>query len=439
MREEAPLAPPYEAWLKKGKVVWDFVVDGDANSIDHMTSYLAGIGFARVGKSEPPIFRKTVGEGDKKAVVEIRLRQNDASIFQNAGNKDVDIIMYSGHSDLGRNVPRSLANAPAGDTSNQLFVFETCFGKDNLSQVRRKLQGAQVLTTFESSTEWHMEKVIDGLLDGIGGRKPWTAIREHMGAVTESNWVTPIESMLRRRLMDRDGDGRADIFDRLFDVDLTRVPESLDAAFTPHDPGAPLHKLQALPGVTTASWLNRGIGAYNEAWHALNPRAAVICAGFFAAGPKDPPVRITQGPLIDGARTWQLWLNPSFAQMPEEALRAVAVLELMRWLCDNEPSYAFYKKPRESAVNALMAVSHTLTYDFADDDEIVWQKALAAYGMPSGIDLSTIEDWAGRNGAHDADVDAGSLENVQAYLEDLQKTAPTVYAALGAADVGRFR
>lgn len=429
MQEQSPLSPPYAAWVSDGKVVCDFVVDGDANNFETMTTILNARGYIRVAGSTPPVFQKNVGTGDKTTLIEMRLRLKNDDIFKNAGKPGVDIVFYSGHSDLSRNVRRSLNNAQPVSTRQQLFVMETCYGKDGEESVRRKFPDAQMMTTFNPSTMSDTAKAIDILETGIGARSTWAEMQKTLGEPETGNWISPNAIAVEHRLYDLDGDGSADSIDTLFNTDLTTVATDRTDAFCSKAPSVERGLLASEAGVLVASWLNRGVSGYNEALHNLNGNSRVVGAGYFDAQPGDAPVRITKS-----ATGWNLWLNPNFAHMPEPALRAVAAIEFARFCADHEPSCAFYLKPLEALTNALMAAAGTLDYDLDSDDAYWWKKITTAYNLPA-LSLADVMAAAQKN---NAEVPMGSSQNVTEFLAELQKKSPQAHAALIALGLSSF-
>jgi len=434
MRDVAPLVPSYDAWLTDGKIVVDLIVDGDAATLGGTRGDLEGQGFKRVGSSL--VMRGTFGTGDKAALVEVRVRSRSYShdVFKNITKDDVDIVWYTGHSSYGRNFPRSLKNAPTHTGKDKLVVFDTCYGKDNMQQVRQQYPQAELLATFNSSDYGDSMNAMRAMWKGIGARSPWKTISEDIG----DNWITPAATMIRRRILDRDGDGRADVFDRLFDVNLQRVDDNLRRAFQPVEPEGEPHRLNSLYGVVAANWLNRGASGYNAPMHDRNDNSRVSAAGFFNGAPGDPPIRFEEIQHEDGETGWALSINHRFGHMPEEVLRAVATFELNRFWCDTDPAYAFHDDPLRARVNGLMAVAWTLDHDLSSNDSRVWTELLKAYNLPADIDRYDIARAAAKHAKSWMDNDAGSRAAVDDYIAKLTKDEPKLLAKLKAADAGRW-
>ena len=435
MREIPPLTPPYAAWLEDGKVVVDLVVDGDAATVSGTTNDLVSMGFERVGDGDPRVFRGSFGPQATGAVIEVRVRESRDDIYANIDKPDVDVIWFSGHSNYGRAIATSLESAKAAPGTSKLIVADTCWGKDNMQQVRRLFPESELLTTFHGATYSDSMRAMRTLWDAVGGRKSWAAISDSLGGPIDGNWVTPADVMLRRRILDRDGDGRADALDRLYDVNLQHVESSVQRSFEPVTPEAPLHRLQELYGVIAASWVNRGVSGYNSSLHALNAESRVTSAGFFKGAPTDPPVRFAAATLPDGQPGWTLSVNHRFAHMPEEALRLVAAYELNLFLSANDKRFEYYGDPLRAKVNGLMAAAFTLSHDLSYDDDIVWKAFLRAYHLPD-LDLSAIDSVLAPY--EKVDSDAGCRAAVDAYIANLTASHSDLMAALSSEDAGTW-
>lgn len=431
-RAAAPLAPPYEAWLRDGVVGCDLAVDGDWVTVDALRAHLEAQGFAQRPGADPHTLRRTVTQDGRSTVIEVRLRTSYGDLFCNVGDAGTDIVFYMGHADYGRNIPRSIPERAGGDGSDQLLMFATCFGKDNLQQVRARYPQAEVMATFRAAYHNEAFAALRATWDGIAKRSTWDAISADLGGPERGNWVTPAEVMLRRRVLDRDGDGRADIFDRQFDVDLQKVASAYEQAFVPRDPGVPPHRLQSLYGVTSANWMNRGVGAYNEALLARTKDQQVVADGFFAGSASDPPVRFSPVTLPEGRTGLRLQINDRFAHMPDEVLRTVTAWEYNAYIASDYAWFAYHDDPLRARVNGLMAVAFTLSHDRYSNDEQTWQGFLAAYGLPKELSLDEVERFARRDGAGDRYQHAGCTRNINALIEYWRETKPEILKALQA-------
>jgi hypothetical protein len=302
--------------------------------------------------------------------------------------------------------------------------------------MRREFPQAHIMTTFNSaSTGGDFAPGLEAIIKGIAGR--WSY--EQIDRAASSQTMTPIEVLERRRYMDRDGDGRADIFDRLFDVNLHEVDRDLKHAFEARDPGRMPHRLQSLYGVTAANWCNRGVGAYNQAIHGMNSDSRVVSAGFFEGNPGDPPVRFEKTTLEDGRSGWSMMLNHRFAHAPEAVLRVIAAHELNAFLSRTESRYDFRDDALRTNVNSLLAVAFTLSHDRDQNDKKIFKQFLEAYGFPKDLDLYELEEFCEKNSADVWNEHGGNGTNINAFIEHLAEDEPELLEALRGDEVGQWR
>ena len=289
------------------------------------------------------------------------------------------------------------------------------------------------MATFEPAY-WHDGfRAPDALWKAIGARADWAEISQDMGATPlRSNWVTPVDIGLRRRILDHDGDGRVDGHDRLYDVGLHAPRENLGKAFTPQEPDEAAHRLRMTTAFAT-NWLNRGVAGYNESMMKINRHQGVSSAGYFEGAPTDAPVRFFAESYPDGTKGWVMQVNHHFAHMPEEVLRVVAAYQFNQYLAENDESFAFYGKPVEAKVNGLMAAAFTLSHDRSYNDSKVWKQLLEAFNLPKDIKRHDLEHHAE---AGYRDFDAGHSAAVTKFLEALSTDHADVREALGADEAG---
>ncbi|MBI5510298.1 MAG: hypothetical protein HY903_16190 [Deltaproteobacteria bacterium] len=437
VREVAPVRPAYDEWLKDGKVGVEMVIDDDFGTIDKVRAALSAQHFVETDH-DPPTFERTVGSGAKAASIEIKVWSNQKDLFEamDAGETETDVIWFFGHSERGRAVLESLVHPPKASGKDKLAVLATCFGKEDVWNVQQAFPEAQVAASFRSVFDHEVTQAMGVFWDAIGKRRSWASISKALGGPEKGNWLTPADALLRHRLMDRDGDGRADIFDRLFDVSLTKSRESRWGAFTPRAPRAPPHRLAHQKGVAIAAWLNRGPAGTNDVTRHLNEDSRVTAAGFFAGAPGDRPVRFAAMVLADGRPGFALQVNDHFAHMPEEAMRAVAAYELNSYLSRYVPQYPLRDDPLRAGVNGLMVAAFSLDSDSFTHDASVWASLLCYYGLPEEISAAELLLAAKKFYAPELHNSAGGEPAIAEYLANLRARAPGVLARLEEAMTG---
>ena len=455
--EIAPLAPPYDDWFKNGNntlnVFWASG-QGTENFYAGTCELLKQKGFASEGTERsdgPNVYAKTfTNRNGQEVKVRITTHLNRDDIFAKMNDPSFQIVGYDGHSDIGRAIPASLRRAPASD-GKKLIFYGLCAGKDNLHRVRDKYPDAQVITSFTSSY-FNTEDLPDGskrlsrsenfntlmeLVNGAVERLPWTTINSNIrdNAILfpwshvmpgGTNYVSPIHTMIRRRVLDSDHDGQADALDKLCNFDTFKVAEDTRREFTPIEAGRPADTLDGSRVHLAAMALNTATG-YNTAtqdWKKGN----VIGNGYFEPRPDEQAIVKFERDTIDGQPVLYLSVNARYAHMSTEALRAAAQYQFIMEIAatGGQPS-----DPVDRKLMALTFAAFSIIYDesmWGRDDEI-WQSLLAANHLPADLPFAPLQALLDEE-HHDY---SGNLTHVKKWKESIPAAA---LEALKRSDVG---
>lgn len=356
-----PTAPPYGAWFGEAGEDGD---DGPPTLVVHWSAGRGSEGFYRgtvelleragfeledgeeAGASGPAWFRRDFGG---ELVVRLRLKEYASDVFASMDDPGVHVVGYDGHSDIGRNMRRSLRRAPDMQGAKLVF-YGLCAGKDALFRVRARYPEAQILTSFNSSyfrtaegpdgqrrmVESENFNALMEVLRGIVERDDWAAIREAIrkNAIPPywrrlhalpggMNYITPIDTGLTASVLDSDRDGQADALDRVIDFNAFDVVDDTAAEFTARDPGHPPHALDGTDVHIAANVCNTAM-LYNPLTKKYNARGRIVGGGYADFGLEPGIVRVVDLEL-DGEPAWALEVSHRYAHMSEEALRAVAL------------------------------------------------------------------------------------------------------------------
>ncbi len=216
----APLTPPYEKWFKNGnttvKLDWQVGDEFLAGFRKKLTSdgwkeTAAGSGVYEKAFTEP-------GIGETTFEVRTRLA-NGGNLLEKLNDPAVHIIGYDGHSGWGKNQVNSLKRAGqlADGGDGKLYLSNLCVGKSQLDALKEKFPNLQVTTTYGSSS---VDTDLDGLAKLISKRAGWKDITPFLdrtdGHWDRNNFLTPITTLTREKVLDRDNDGQADYLDKHF-------------------------------------------------------------------------------------------------------------------------------------------------------------------------------------------------------------------------------
>jgi hypothetical protein len=411
MKELAPTSPPYDTWFANGnKTVNLSWTVGQGEFWKGFTGYLKTHGFKPVGAEneygvttyEAKVNRPGVGE----TTFRIQVHQGGTDILRPMNDPSVNIVGYDGHSDWGRNMTASVKNGPdapnAGD--GKLLFYNLCVGKGVLDRVKEKYGSAQVVTTYAASnfytdssgqmTRGEGVQALMALVDGVAGRKPWSDIHRGMNAAADIGWgrtwdnyLTPISTLTREKVLDRDNDGQADYLDKHFNYSTFKVPEDTAREFTPVKQDRPASVLDGTKVLVSANMVNT-LAEFSGILDKVDPDSRVIAGGWYEPklGEKDL-IRFTEQKGRDGKPEIVMQVSARCAHMSEEALRAVTAYEFNRYAQD---SGKLRLDPVDAKLAGLLVFAQSLAVDEGYRDRELFTSFLRRYGFPPGIELSMV-------------------------------------------------
>lgn len=231
-----PQKPPYEEWFKANgarsfnvvhyahKECWDF-------GTDPIEQYKAK-GFTVVtdqSSANPPkwILEKTNSGAPGGAVkARIEVVQSHDGIFQKMDDPKTNVVLYTGHSNLGGNVSEEL-RLGADEKGSKLILMAMCRGKQNMHEVANKYPNSHFVTTdlpsYFSSVIPMALGMVDGCLNGRGYDQMKQASPSISDVGGKDNYFYPHEARRYDHYdVDKDGylDGQGAHTDRLFNITL---------------------------------------------------------------------------------------------------------------------------------------------------------------------------------------------------------------------------
>jgi hypothetical protein len=424
-----PLKPPYEKWFANGNntVKMDWQV-GD--------EFLAGFqrGLTSKGWKETSagsgVYTKTFNEpGVGETKFEIRTRLGGGSrLLEKIADPNVNIIGYDGHSNWGKNQVSSLKGAPSlpdgGD--GKLYFSNLCVGKSQIDAFKEKYPNLQVTTTYGSSA---VDTDIDGMAKLMSKRAGWDQITPFLdrsdGHWDRNNFVTPVSTMVREKVLDRDNDGQADYLDKHFNVSTFNVAADTQREFRPVKQDRPSELLDGTKILISAQVINT-VSEFSGILKSVNEHSRVVPNGWFEpkAGEAEV-VRFEKVKGADGNPEYRMQVNARYSHMSEEGLRATCVYEFNRYL---QSSGEQRMDPVDRKIASVISFAQSLDIDDSWRDDEVFENFLSRYNLPkfSRQDIQTLLDAE----HHDY---AGS----QAMVDSLKaKLSPAVLAELKKPEVG---
>lgn len=404
----APTRPPYDAWFKDGNstvnVDWSAGSESKAADIHH----LKNAGFKVKSESwDATVLEKTYNVNGRKTTFQVSIRSFAGNMFERTGDQRTHMTVYTGHSNWGRNMRESLADADAGNGGkDKLVLTDLCVGKGEIQMFRDKFPGAHLITThnssyFEEEATGDSEGIhaILNTFEGIAARRgyeqiandvrrenPWQWNHQHDEGI-DNNFIFPTDVATRRKVLDEDHDGQADIFDRLVDFNTFHVEEDTAREFTPIVPDRPADALVGTKVHFAAQTINR-LSIYSEVFEKRNSYGKVVPGGYFEAKPGETDLFRFEKTRIDGKEAHVIRMNHKYAHMSEEAVRMAACYEWNSWMAANDRSWKL--NVVDTKLSGLVLASHSLDTDAGHRDATVWSEFLKAYNLPP-IDRGTVE------------------------------------------------
>ncbi|MEQ9495789.1 MAG: proprotein convertase P-domain-containing protein [Deltaproteobacteria bacterium] len=404
------------------------------------------------------MFVKDVNQGDADAIckqVKVYVApMTGRNMFQAADDPDIDVVQYDGHSNLGRNIENSIANAP-DMVGSKIFSIGACATTDRSFMIRNRYpnpQSAQLINTYES-TYFNYNRdggpkvmnysenmmLMTGMMDAMTKLKPWTgtdSIGKALDRATDSwshtvdiNYTNPgrLEQLM---LWDLDANGVPDGGQAVWDGGRIKPEEDVRNEFRPKAPSVPVDRLDGTKLFAAVQSLDT-FGRYNPITHGGYQVRTLTSNGFSEnLGPDDPMVKIAK----DRAGAWTFAFNPHFSHASIEAFRAELHHEFINAVMAQSTNRRVRGlDPAERKTMALLFTAASLEYDNGWYDDRVFDALLERHNYPDGIgyrDLSAVLHEEHTRTPHEL---AGNWRNI---AEVKDRIGADVYAKLSDAQVG---
>lgn len=362
-----PPKPPYDKWLKDGKIsIVHYTDDNGSPRADNVQLYVDR-GFKKKENADGSTLLTRKAK-DGKPAMEVTIppaptHDKPPSLFEKMGDASVDMIIYAGHAGYGKRVEDALSKGVSGTGDGKLVMLLQCYGEGSIESVKRTFPDAQLMSTREASDDNYDLPLLENMLDGFDKGSGYDTIvkgntrefnswvstleparpgEEGMNAddiqfykdhPVETHYFFPNSRKVMIEKLDRDRDGVQDVGDTMFNV---VYPKRTDAAggYDPLDPGAPLDGLEGT-AVTAA------VGQLN-----LFARYAVLPQGLLGNTPWNPEVFQPAG-FFEGSSNdlkafkfevdqangkIKVQVNSNFAHAPAEAMGRMLALEAGQFL-----------------------------------------------------------------------------------------------------------
>lgn len=375
-----PQKPPYEKWFEDGKR------EINVKHYAHHECWIHGgdpirdyqnDGFKVVSTFENEEPKRWILEKDNpdapggNVKMRVEIVQSHDGIFQSMDDPDVNMIFYTGHSNLGGNVSEEL-RLGTEEKSEKVILLAMCRGKQNMFEVANKYPNSHFVTTDKPSYFSSVIPVALGMangalrLDDYGGMKEKT--RRIWDEGGNKNYFYPDEPR-RYALYDLDKDGVIDSrgahVDRLYDVALKKpdanrldgVPRATSVSAEELDGTNVLHAVQFLNTLMT---YHVDHGHHTSAFKSSD-MDNFLSAGWFD-GPLDEKVRLEKTP--DGKV--EVRVNKALAEQSWAVLGTLVQYEVVKQLLAERNGGTLTKKDE---ARAMLFAGEYLAYMYCSLDE----------------------------------------------------------------------
>ena len=343
-----PDKPPYDEWFKGGKhtlEVRHYVMEDFWKA--NRSAYLKrGFTIKQESPSRIEMTKQLVDPtGQNKTITaNVTLVKGQDNVFRDMSNPDVNMVVYSGHAQLGGVVETSLPQAKGKMEGTKLVQLYQCRGKQTVGDVLARFPGAQATATFSSSYDEDDVKVLTNTFDMIARRGSWADTRTQLRGdgllQTSKNYILPDDArVLASR--DEDRDGRRDLTalgaDKFFDPRTSKQ----DGGKVDFNPTADAPDPEAISGEKVAhavSYANTAFFYFAEENKASPLTVAqadhFVPAGWFKSS-GDESVRVVESQR-DGQTWYQVSVNSRYAGQSREAVSALTLYGMQEYLCKKQ-------------------------------------------------------------------------------------------------------
>lgn len=376
-----PQKPPYDQWFAANgarqfnvkhyahKECWDFATDP-------ITQYKAQ-GFtvvdAKPNASPPTWILEKTNQGAPGGAVKARIElvQSHDGIFTSMDDPKTNVILYTGHSNLGGNVSEEL-RLGANEKGSKLIMLAMCRGKQNMHEVANKYPSSHFVTTDNPSYFSSVMPMSLGMVDGCLNLRDYEGMKKQTPAIYDvngkENYFYPHEP--RRYAyydVDKDGliDGKGAHRDRIFNLTL-RPPTTrrMDGVVRPNTlnprelDGTHIDHATAFLNTLVTYHVDHG----NHTSKFTNSDMDAFIAGGWFDGPANEKVRIQKN--ADG--TMSVSVNKGLHDQSWAVLGTIVQFEVAKQLLTERNGGQLSK---EDEARALLFAGEYLSYMYCSAEE----------------------------------------------------------------------
>jgi hypothetical protein len=318
----------------------------------------------------------------------VQLQERDTDVLDGFAIRDADIILYTGHANLGGVTKIGVEHAPkkAGsgvtDKADKLVALFACRSKQNVDMVDRKFPGQHLLVSAEGTYGHDDRIVLHALLEGVARDKTYAQIEasaKRAGLWEPKNYFMPNETVSLT--------GQKRIF-----VPESKTAQGTSISMRPSDVGVDPAALPPGPVNDATGWVNTIHGYWAEELGTRADKALhdSLTPGGWFKGTKDDPVVKLDDVTVKGEKRIKLSVNSAYANQDADALAMLVSFHAgMQMVARGDPN----RSEHEKRMLALCMVAEYVYFlvEYSDVADTLLQQFAKTHGFPKGLSWPVVE------------------------------------------------
>lgn len=335
------------------------------------------------GKHEA-VATKTFENG---VVAEVHMQERDTDVLDGFAVRDADIVLYTGHANLGGITKIAVDHAPSHAGGNgkadKLVALFACRSKQNVDAVDRKFPGQHLLVSAEGTYGHDDRIVLHALIEGIANDKSYAQIEmaaKRKGLWESKNYFMPNETNALT--------GQERVF-----IPHSKTAQGKSISMRPRETTVDARAIGKGPVDDAVEWVNTIHGYWAETFgrradNALHDQ--LISGGFFDGTAKDPVVKFENVKDRDGEDRIKISVNKAYASQDPDALAMMVTFATAKELAARgDPSRSEHDK-RMLALGMVSSYVYFMV-EYSDVADTLLKQFAKTHGFPPGLSWPVVE------------------------------------------------
>ncbi|MBI1949413.1 MAG: hypothetical protein HYS27_27250 [Deltaproteobacteria bacterium] len=324
---------------------------------------------------------KTISDLTPPVRIEAELWCRDTEVLDSLAEHDTDVVIYTGHANLGGVAKTSIEHGPRTADGTKLVAFLACRSKQNLAQLERAYPGQHLLVSNEGTYGHDDAMLTQTLLEGIVRGKSYAQIEaaaEKQGLWEKRNYHFPHETA--------DMVAASPVY-----APTAHTAQGRSISMRPATNPAPAATLDAGPVDDAIAYVNTIHGYWSEQSGTAQDRALhdrIAADGFFDGTAADPVIRV-RWETKDGKRAMRVSVNSAYANQDHDALGMMVTYAVGLELAAVDPRRA---EPERRMLALSMVGSYVyFLVEYSDVADLLLRQFANRHGFPPGLSWPVVE------------------------------------------------